>query len=143
MNAGRNASGGSQSIAAHGQQALSLFDPDRIDLLVLDLGLPMKSGWDIFEEITNQDPVLPIIIITGQPNQRFTACAAGVGALMEKPLDVPALLQTMEDLLAEPHEARLKRLWPGPESAVRSPGQHHVPEKRARPFSRAISPAEA
>jgi hypothetical protein len=29
---------------------------------------------------------------------------------MEKPIDVPALLKTMDELLAEPKEARLRRM---------------------------------
>jgi hypothetical protein len=53
---------------------------------------------------------MPLIIITGMPNQYPTALAAGVGALMEKPIDAPALLRTMDELLAEPAEARLRRM---------------------------------
>jgi hypothetical protein len=50
-----------------------------------------------------------VIIITARPNQLFPALAAGAGALMEKPLDLPKLLRTMRDLMAEPAEARLAR----------------------------------
>ena len=74
------------------------------------LGLPIVSGWDAFERITTENPLLPIIIITGQANQRDVAMAAGVGALMEKPLDVSRLLKTMHELLAEPKKNRLLRL---------------------------------
>ena len=38
------------------------------------------------------------------------AVAAGVGALMEKPLDAAQLLQTMHELLIETEEDRLRRL---------------------------------
>jgi DNA-binding NtrC family response regulator len=93
-----------------GQDALAAFDPKQIDLLLLDLNLPNKSGWDAFEAFTNLNPMLPVIIITGQARQSEMARAAGVGALMEKPLDVAQLLQTMEELLNEPEEARLRRL---------------------------------
>jgi hypothetical protein len=37
------------------------------------------------------------------------AVAAGVGALMEKPLDLPLLLQAIKDLLSEPIEQRFSR----------------------------------
>jgi DNA-binding response OmpR family regulator len=97
-------------LAASGQEGLDLFDPLHIDLLLLDLNLPAKSGWDLFERFTFINPLLPIIIITGRHNQYKLAAAAGAGALMEKPLDVPLLLQTITALLAEPLEARLKRL---------------------------------
>jgi two-component system, OmpR family, response regulator RegX3 len=97
-------------LAANGQQALDRFARGGIDLLILDLGLPRKSGWDVFERITTKNPFVPVIIITGQARQLDTAVAAGVGALMEKPLDVEQLLETIRRLLAEPKETRLRRL---------------------------------
>jgi len=97
-------------LAADGQQALNQFEGGSIDLLLLDIAMPVKNGWDTFEQIANQNPVLPIIVITGQSNQYKAASVAGVGALMEKPLDVTRLLGTMQELLAEPREARLRRL---------------------------------
>jgi DNA-binding response OmpR family regulator len=97
-------------LAADGQEGLDQFDSKHIDLLLLDLNLPAKSGWDFFERFSSTNPLLPIVIITGRHNQYKLAAAAGVGALMEKPLDVPLLLQTIAALLVEPAEARLKRL---------------------------------
>jgi two-component system copper resistance phosphate regulon response regulator CusR len=97
-------------VAADGQEAVERFEDYRIDLVLLDLGLPIKTGWDAFERLTSENPLVPIIIITGQANQYRLAVAAGVGALMEKPLDVPQLLQTMKELLAEPLQTRLRRL---------------------------------
>lgn len=96
--------------AKDGPEAIKLFETRPIDLVLLDIGLPVESGWDVFERITSQAPILPIIIITGTANQRDTAIAAGVGALMEKPLDVSRLLKTMQELLVESKEARLRRL---------------------------------
>ncbi len=83
---------------------------EQIDLVLLDLNLPSQSGWDVFERLTTQHPSLPVIIITGMPDQYRTALAAGVGALMEKPLEVASLLEIMGELLAEPREARLRRM---------------------------------
>ena len=97
-------------LAADGLEGLDRFNPERIDLLLLDLNLPAKSGWDLFERFTAINPLLPIVVITGRANQLSFATAAGVGALMEKPLDVPLLVQTIAALLAEPEETRLKRL---------------------------------
>jgi DNA-binding response OmpR family regulator len=135
-------------LAADGLEGLEQFDSKHIDLLLLDLNLPAKSGWDLFERFSSTNPLLPIIIITGRHNQYNLAAAAGVGALMEKPLDVPLLLQTIAALLIEPAEAQLKRLvglhsdvryapprrtasttCPDPDSEV----THETPEKPSNP----------
>jgi len=98
------------ALAGNSQEAVEQFDSRPVDLLLLDIGLPVKNGWDTFERITRAAPVLPIIITTRQSNQHDLAVAAGVGTLMEKPPDVTELLKTMQDLLAEPIEARLRRV---------------------------------
>ncbi len=98
------------AIAADGEEALRQFAPGHIDLVLLDLDLPIRGGWDVFERVTTCCPLVPIIIITGLPNQHQVATAAGVGALIEKPIEVSTLLQTMKELLAEPNEARLRRM---------------------------------
>jgi two-component system nitrogen regulation response regulator NtrX len=98
------------AIAGDSDKALEIFLRAPIDLLLLDLGLPTKSGWEVFERMTRENPLLPVIIITGQANQYNVAVAAGVGALIEKPLDVLQLLQSMQELLAESKRTRLRRL---------------------------------
>src|ERR1051325_6740835 len=80
--------------AANGSEALSLAGSLRVDLVLLDLNLPVKNGWDTFERLSYDHPLVPVIIITARPNQFFSAVGAGAGALMEKPLDFPKLLET-------------------------------------------------
>jgi DNA-binding NtrC family response regulator len=53
---------------------------------------------DTFERLTAEHPLIPIIIVTARPNQLFTAVSGGVGALLEKPMDIQTLLRTMEEL---------------------------------------------
>ena len=96
--------------AENGQQALDLATQLPVDLVLLDLNMPVKNGWDTFERLTAEHPLLPIIIATARPNQLFTAVSAGAGALLEKPMDIPTLLRTMGKLLAETGEQRLARL---------------------------------
>ena|SRR2546428_12334214 len=108
--------------AANGAEALGIAAACPIDLVLLDLNMPVKGGWDTFEKLTSDNPLLAVIVITARPNQRFTALGAGVGALLEKPLDFPTLLKTVSALLAESAEKRLARLtghhtgWPIPPS---------------------------
>jgi len=115
-------------LAADGQQGIEKFNAEQIDLLLLDLNMPVKSGWDTFERLTSLNPVLPIIVITGKRNQYELAAAAGVGALIEKPFDVLLLFQTMKDLLDEPPEAHLKRL-----AGLHSYGRYVHPPHRLQP----------
>src|ERR1044071_653806 len=96
--------------AQDGQEALDLANKSPVDLVLLDLNMPVKNGWDTFERLTAEHPLMPIIIATARANQLFTALNAGAGALLEKPMDIEALLRTIENLLAEPAEQRLARL---------------------------------
>ena len=87
------------ALAENGQEAIERHGAQRIDLLILDLNMPIKNGWDTLEWLVKIDPVLPVVIITGRSDQRALAETAGADALMEKPLDVPLLLQTIRELM--------------------------------------------
>jgi CheY-like chemotaxis protein len=96
--------------AVDGDEAIEKVRNDNsFDLVLLDLNMPKKSGWDAFEQMHAIDPFLPVIVITARPGQYATAVAAGVGALIEKPLDLPFLLQKMKDLIRESARERLAR----------------------------------
>jgi DNA-binding NtrC family response regulator len=96
--------------AVDGDDAERKFTSEPIDLLLLDLNLPKQNGWNVFGFVSSQNPVLPIVIITGQSNRSDSDLAPGVSAFLEKPIDVPVLLNVIEDLLAEPFERRLRRV---------------------------------
>lgn len=96
--------------ARDGQEALELIASTLVDLVLLDLNMPRKNGWDTFERLSAEHPLVPIVVITARANQLFTALGAGVGALLEKPLNIPVLLDTIARLLAEPAGTRLARL---------------------------------
>ena len=55
--------------------------------------MPVKSGWDTLERLTTINPLLPIIVITARSDAYSVAMATGVAALMQKPLDIPLLLE--------------------------------------------------
>ncbi len=96
-------------VAANGLEALEMVAASHLDLVLLDLNMPVKNGWDTCERLTSQNPLLSVIVITTMPNQLFTALGSGVGALLEKPLDFPKLIQTVSNLIAEPAAPALKR----------------------------------
>lgn len=97
-------------IAADGDEGIEIYRARRPDVVLLDLNMPVRNGWDTFEQISTEHPLTPIVIITGRPDQLAVAAAARVGALMEKPLEVTALLAVVERLCGEPLAQRLSRL---------------------------------
>jgi len=89
--------------AANGLDALSLAATEPFDLILLDLNMPGINGWETLERLRAKKlaPARSIIIITARPNQQAAARAAGVEAVLEKPLDFPRLIQTVSHILAE------------------------------------------
>lgn len=108
-------------LAENGQEAIERLANEPIDLLLLDIGLPVKDGWATLDWLAEVNPLLPVILITGRWKQSELAAAAGVDVLMEKPLDVPLLFQIIRELLEEPPAARARRIHD------RGPGFRHVP----------------
>src|SRR5271163_3938844 len=64
--------------AANGAEALEFVHAAKFDLVLLDLNMPVKDGWETFEQLSAKNPLLPIILITARPNQFFPALASGV-----------------------------------------------------------------
>jgi CheY-like chemotaxis protein len=96
--------------ANNGREACASFMRHQVDLVLLDLRMPVRDGWAAFERLTTTNPLVPIVMITARPDQYPLAVAAGVAAFMEKPLDLPLLIRAIDELLVEPVEQRLSRL---------------------------------
>jgi CheY-like chemotaxis protein len=99
-------SGYEVSLAADGEDAEQRLATEQIDLLLLDLEMPRRDGWDVFEKLSDNDQAMPVIIITGLADQLDTRNIPGLGALFEKPIDAADLLKKIEDLLAETVDRR-------------------------------------
>ncbi len=95
--------------AANGFEAIERAGASKMDLVLLDLNMPGKDGWETFEQLSTGNPLLPIVLITARPDQHYLATEAGVAALLEKPLDYEKLIHTIYNLLTEPAEACLAR----------------------------------
>jgi two-component system, OmpR family, copper resistance phosphate regulon response regulator CusR len=57
-------------VAADGIEASMAISQQPIDLLLLDLGLPIKDGWAVLRETRAQYPDLPIIVVTAMTDER-------------------------------------------------------------------------
>lgn len=110
------------TVAADGDSAQAEFA--QADLLILDLNLPIQDGWDILGEVSAGYPLLPVIVITGLADQLDERTIPGASAFLEKPIEVPALLQTIDRLLNQTNEERVaaskkfSELWQPPVSRL-------------------------
>ncbi len=98
------------TMAETGREAVHKFMTAPPDLVLLDLNMPDKDGWEAFELMERQHPLLPVIVITARPNQYERAVGVGIDALMEKPLDLPLLLETIKEFLAQSEQQRVAAL---------------------------------
>jgi DNA-binding response OmpR family regulator len=85
--------------ARTGRQTAAMFIAESPELVLLDLNMPDRSGWEVFELIHHTHPSVPVIIITALSQQQERATNLGI-VLMEKPLDIPLLLEMIRDSLA-------------------------------------------
>ena len=89
------------TVAANEQEALHALRDTAFDLVQLDVVMAAVNSWDAFQHIITIRFSLPIIIITGRTDQQWLAAQKGVVAVLEKPLDMPLLLDVMKRALAE------------------------------------------
>jgi len=94
--------------ASNGIDAVTRASRHKPDLVLLDVNMPVKNGWDTFHKLTTEHPRVPIIIVTARPDRLFTSL--GASALLEKPLDIPMLLRTMAKQLGQSAGQKLARL---------------------------------
>ncbi len=81
----------------------------KIELVMLDLNLPDKSGWDTLLRLTSANPSLLVIALGDKSNRTFTGVGSGVAALFEKPLNFSKLLKATNEIWSEPAEKRSAR----------------------------------
>ncbi len=91
---GLKKSGFDTIVAADGVQALEAIAQQPVDLLLLDLGLPIKDGWAVLQETRAQNPDLPIIVVTAMTDDRDRLRVFQLGAndYLAKPFKFSDLL---------------------------------------------------
>lgn len=74
------------------------------DLILMDLGLPGKDGYEFTRELRGrpETKLVPILAVTSfaMKGDRTKALEAGCNAHLTKPIDRASLLSTVKDLLA-------------------------------------------
>ncbi len=77
---GLRARGLTTSVATTGDEALDLALSGEFDLLILDLGLPGRDGFDVLRSLREHDQRTPVIVLTARDSVRDTVAALEGGA---------------------------------------------------------------
>lgn len=90
-------------IASDGQQALELARSEKPDLIILDVMMPIKNGFEVCADLRKipETAALPVIILSGlgQVQEKIAGLKAGADEYVTKPIDPRELLTRVEMLL--------------------------------------------
>jgi CheY-like chemotaxis protein len=94
---------------SNGQRALDRVKEDRPDLILADVVMPEKNGYEVCEAIKG-DPTtarIPVILLSGtfEPFDRARAERIGADAIVPKPFDSHQLLAQVDALIARAPQA--------------------------------------
>jgi CheY-like chemotaxis protein len=89
-------------VAEDGEKGVALALRDRPDLIIMDLSLPVLSGWDAARRLKAglETRAIPIIALSAHAldGEREKALAAGCDEFETKPVELPRLLEKMARL---------------------------------------------
>ena len=87
--------------ATDGEKALKLFEKKKFDLVLLDIMMPGKSGYDVCRTIRSQDERVPIIMLTakGEEIDKVVGLQLGADDYVTKPFGVNELLARITAVL--------------------------------------------
>jgi len=81
--------------ATDGLEAIELFESEKPDLLILDIDMPIKSGFDVIHYVRHEyKSDTPIVVMTSAHDEITLAKAYTLGAddFIEKPVGINKLL---------------------------------------------------
>ena len=79
----------------------ALHEKNRFDLILLDLQMPGMDGFEVMEGLKplEKDGVLPVLVITAQPDHKLRALRAGARDFVSKPFEVAEVLMRVHNML--------------------------------------------
>jgi signal transduction histidine kinase/HD-like signal output (HDOD) protein/ActR/RegA family two-component response regulator len=89
--------------AENGLAALGVLSERHVDLVLLDIRMPIKDGLGLLDEITDKLPSLPVIIVTGLASNEEVqeALRRGAFSCLRKPFEIDALVEEAERALGQ------------------------------------------
>ena len=93
--------------AVNGEEALAQVAQKRPDLLLLDVMMPKKSGYEVLGEIRRTDATLPVILLTAKGEKSDVVLGLGLGSddYVKKPFDGDELLARVSAALRRAGQA--------------------------------------
>jgi two-component system alkaline phosphatase synthesis response regulator PhoP len=90
--------------ATDGEEGFERASTEPFDLLILDVMLPRKSGFEVCQELREQGFSMPILMLTarGQTADKVQGLKIGADDYLTKPFDMLELLARIEALLRRP-----------------------------------------
>ncbi len=103
------------STAVNGEDALSVMDREHIDLVVLDIMMPVIDGYELTEILRESDAALPILMVSAKqlPEDRHRGFLAGTDDYITKPIDEQEMLLRIKALLRRAKIASEHRMMIG------------------------------
>ena len=88
--------------AGDGQEAIRLLKSHPVDIAILDIEMPIKTGLEVLEWAKSQHPQLKVVIVTTfkRPGYFERALKAGVDAYVLKERRITDLMATLHTVLA-------------------------------------------
>ncbi len=92
-------------VAHDGEEAVFQATINSYDLIILDIGLPLKDGFEVCKELRNQGLSIPILMLTARDSvrDRITGLDTGADDYLTKPFDFYELLARTRALLRRGH----------------------------------------
>jgi two-component system, NtrC family, nitrogen regulation response regulator NtrX len=89
------------TVCDNAARAVELLRAESFDLILSDVVMPGKSGFELLEDLKKAGVKTPIVLISGQANIEMAVKATKLGALdfLEKPLSTDKLLLTVENAM--------------------------------------------
>ena len=90
-------------VAVDGRKALTTALSQPPDLILLDIMMPEMDGFEVTRQLRGNHATVgvPIIAVTAMHGARERALEAGADAVVDKPIDIRALLATVQSWLGE------------------------------------------
>lgn len=92
-------------VAHDGEEAVFQATVNSYDLIILDIGLPLKDGFEVCNELRTQGLSIPILMLTARDSvrDRITGLDTGADDYLTKPFDFYELLARTRALLRRGH----------------------------------------